>query len=130
MGKNAGENPISTARVKGLSTTKITKGTKKMTYQNQPPRVIDLNTLQGESVNERVVARGVELVKKGRVHQNSLYPWRFNVSGDQGETGATLYVVDLSTYECSCLWYLNTHSTCKHLVAALLTHMEKEPVLV
>jgi hypothetical protein len=113
-------------RVRALEKGTITKGDRNPTLPlSTIPHVVDLNTLEGEVIHHSIYNRGVELHKMGRVRVNTLYPWRFTVSGTQHDLGAALYFVDLSTYECSCPWWKNNHSTCKHMVAALLTYMEK-----
>lgn len=114
-----------TARLRRLSDTEITKG------DNMPampvreiPSIVDVNSLKGVKVNMTIYNRGVAIAHRGSVKVNSLYPWKFTVSGDYGPLGSTLYFVDLSSMSCSCLWNKNTGGVCKHMVAALLTHMK------
>lgn len=110
-----------------------TKGDRQMAYESAPPTVIDLNKLTGVQVSESIFNRGTLLYAAGKVRRNTLYPWKFTVSGDEGVNGITLYFVDLSSYQCSCMWFVNTGTPCKHIIAALISYqkaVEKIPALV
>lgn len=102
-----------------------------MALETRPhPKIINLYSLKGEQVDVSVFQRGANLKTQGRVRVNDLYPWKYIVSGDDHATGTTLYFIDLSSYECSCLYFSNTGKTCKHLVGALLDYWERhQPVL-
>ena len=104
---------------------KVQKGTVTHQLETQLLTVIDLKNLEGVEVNHRLYLRGQELRRKNRVHRNSTYPWRFVVSGDRTPKGSTLYFVDLASFECSCMWFINTKKICKHQVAALIVHAEE-----
>lgn len=115
----------STARLRRLTTREITKGANMPAIPvREIPNIVDVNSLEGVKVKAPIYNRGVEIARRGRVKVNSLYPWKFTVSGDRGPLGSTLYFVDLSQMSCSCLWNQNTGGVCKHMVAALLTHMK------
>lgn len=90
------------------------------------PTIVDVNSLKGVKVKESIYNRGLEISVRGKVRVNTLYPWKYTVSGDLGPLGSALYFVDLSEMSCSCLWNKNTGGVCKHLVAALLDYMRAE----
>jgi hypothetical protein len=92
--------------------------------ENHPPKVINLRDLQGVNVNRKIFARAQRLYKKGHVRQNPHYSWLFTVSGGRSPEGLSLYFVNLAEFSCACLWFKNTGQPCKHLIAALLLHME------
>lgn len=94
--------------------------------ERNPNLTIDLKKLENVKIPRTILQRGMNLKAQGRAKRNSLYPWRFMVSGDKGDSGVTAYQVDIAEHTCSCLWFTNTGSTCKHLVAALLVFMESE----
>ncbi len=126
---NATKIRIST-RLREIQKMRLEKGHNMLAIETSPPTVIDLASLEGVEVDTAMFARGSRLMAEGRVHTNSLYPWKFTVSGDPTPLGTTLYFVDLASRECSCLWFQNTGSICKHLIAALLTHMENTTPVV
>ncbi len=117
-------------RLGKVSTLRLEKGHEMLAIETSPPKVIDLASLEGVEIGKAMFARGQRLKVDNRVHSNSLYPWKFTVSGDPTELGTTLYFVDLATVNCSCLWFENTGVICKHLVAALLAHMENTTPVV
>lgn len=92
----------------------------------RPNTTIDLKRLEGKEISTKILQRGMNLKAQGKAKRNSLYPWRFMVSGDKTDIGITAYQVDIATHTCSCAWFTNTGSTCKHLVAALLVFMEEQ----
>lgn len=104
-----------------ISQTEFSRGMNMRVIDSPPPRIVDLTTLENEQVSLSVFHSGIALEQSGKVKRNSLYPWKFTVSGDSHTDGTNLYFVDLSTYECGCLYFTNTHKTCKHLVAALVS---------
>lgn len=91
-----------------------------------PNTTIDLNKLENTQISKTILQRGMNLKALGRVHPAPLYPWKFLVSGDNSINGTSLYSVDLAEHECSCMWFINTGTTCKHLVAALLVYIENQ----
>lgn len=94
--------------------------------ETRPNVTIDLKKLENVKIPRTILQRGMNLKAQGKARRNSLYPWKFLVTGDRSETGVAAYQVDIAEHECSCMWFVNTGSTCKHLVAALLVFMEEQ----
>lgn len=92
----------------------------------RPNVTIDLKKLENVKIPRTILQRGMNLKAQGKARRNSLYPWKFLVTGDRSETGVAAYQVDIADHSCSCMWFINTGSTCKHLVAALLVFMEDQ----
>lgn len=115
-----------TKRLRQIGRIHLEKRTMTQALKDRPVTKVQLDTLKGTNIPMTIYNRGRELYQSGRVHQNRLYPWKYTVSGDDHATGTTLYSVDLAVHECSCMYYLNTQSTCKHLVASLLDYINHE----
>lgn len=118
-------NETTKERIRKIGFIEGTKGELYMALETKPhPKIINLHNLKGEQVDVGLFQKGVNLHSQGRARVNELYPWKYVVSGDDNASGTTLYFVDLSSYECSCLWFTNTGRTCKHLVAALIDYWQ------
>lgn len=115
-------------RVRKVGEIENTKGDRSIGFSpnSLPPRIIDLTQMTDEKVPMSIYARGEALWRAGRVRRNTIYPWKFTVSGSEGEDGVVLYFIDLSFYTCSCSYFEHREKTCKHLIAALLTCMADE----
>lgn len=126
VGNFVGISNQQTYRLRKIGEIELKERSMSELLADRPHMTIDLRKLEDVKIPRTILKRGMNLKAQGRAKRNSLYPWKFMVSGDRSVTGIAAYSVDIAQHTCSCMWFTNTGSTCKHLIAALLVFMEDQ----